>query len=454
MGLINSAVARKRLQGECVHEQQLAHLAAIDAQAWPSIATVPGGSLLPLRARIAEAHFAKACRNAGLELDPGAQPDLIIDQESLFARIAQAGWLGFVESYLAGEWRTPDSAALVKVLTRLLATGYAPRGKVQVPVAPYDGGQIPADLVRLYSDEKTSSFAGIFSTGVATTVRDSMTSYVPGQHGNHEPKHHFIDVTSISEPQDVERDDFHDSQARAAQFLLDDLGVTASSHLLEFPANGSVLAEVAGRRRAVVDTLSNDAEHLAALRDDLVLAGVEDFVHTQHISNPLPTPSDWQGRYDAIACMEAFEYLSRTDRVYFLRHAGRLLAPGGKLGLQTLVATDGMTASARNALLALRAYIWPGLDYLDTTSHHKLFDQKSGLRIIKQTHFGSHYRKSLQLQRSFFEGHMREAAASGFDAVYRRLWVFQLALRETLLDLGMLDAVQFTATHRHRRGRR
>lgn len=312
-------------------------------------------------ARIVEAHFAKACRNAGLELDPGAQPDLIIDQESLFARIAQAGWLGFVESYLAGEWRTPDSAALVKVLTRLLATGYAPRAKVQVPVAPYDGGQIPADLVRLYSDEKTSSFAGIFSTGVATTVRDSMTSYVPAQHGNHEPKHHFIDITTISEPQDVERDDFHDSQARAAQFLLNDLGVTASSHLLEFPANGSVLAEVAGRRRAVVDTLSNDAEHLAALRDDLVLAGVEDFVHTQHISNPLPTPSDWQGRYDAIACMEAFEYLSRTDRVYFLRHAGRLLAPGGKLGLQTLVATDGMTASARNALLALRAYIWPGL---------------------------------------------------------------------------------------------
>lgn len=255
--------------------------------------------------------------------------------------------------------------------------------------------------MRLYSDEKSSGFAGIFSTGVATTVRESVPSYVPSQHRGSESKQHFVDVTEISEPQNVERDDFQDAQARAARFLLDDLGVTASSHVLEFPANGSVTAEVAGRRKAVVDALSNDAEHLAAVREDLVLAGVEDFVHTQHIAHPLPTPSDWQGRYDAIVSMEAFEFLAPADRVYFLRHAGRLLAPGGKLGIQTLVATDGMTASARNALLALRAYIWPGLDYFDINGHHKLFDQKSGLRIIKQSHFGSHYRKSLQLQRGF-----------------------------------------------------
>lgn len=437
-----------------MHEQHWAHLAAIDAQAWPSIASVPGGALLSLLARVAEAHLARACRIAGLELDPDASPDLIIDHELLFHRIAHAGWLGFAESYMAGEWRTPDSAALVRVLTRLLATGYAPRAKQKIPVTLFDGGQIPAELVRLYSDEKSSGFAGIFSTGVATTVRESVPSYVPSQHRGSESKQHFVDVTEISEPQNVERDDFQDAQARAARFLLDDLGVTASSHVLEFPANGSVTAEVAGRRKAVVDALSNDAEHLAAVREDLVLAGVEDFVHTQHIAHPLPTPSDWQGRYDAIMSMEAFEFLAPADRVYFLRHAGRLLAPGGKLGIQTLVATDGMTASARNALLALRAYIWPGLDYFDTNGHHKLFDQKSGLRIIKQSHFGSHYRKSLQLQRSFFEGHLREAAASGFDAVYRRLWIFQLALRETLLDLGMLDAVQLTATHRHRRGRR
>ena len=37
---------------------------------------------------------------------------------------------------------------------------------------------------------------------------------------------------------------------------------------------------------------------------------------------------------------------------------------------------------------------------------------------------------------------MRQAAAAGFDPVYRRLWDYQLALHEALVDAGALDCVQ------------
>ena len=73
---------------------------------------------------------------------------------------------------------------------------------------------------------------------------------------------------------------------------------------------------------------------------------------------------------------------------------------------------------------------------------------------MAQTHVGSHYVAALRYQRSFFDGRLREAAAAGFDQVFRRLWTFQFALREALLTLGMVDAVQLVATHRHRGGRR
>ena len=49
---------------------------------------------------------------------------------------------------------------------------------------------------------------------------------------------------------------------------------------------------------------------------------------------------------------------------------------------------------------------------------------------------------------------LREAAAAGFDPVFRRLWTFQFALREALMTLGMIDAVQFGLAHRNRGGRR
>ena len=109
---------------------------------------------------------------------------------------------------------------------------------------------------------------------------------------------------------------------------------------------------------------------------------------------------------------------------------------------------------ARQALGVLRAYVWPGLEYPTTEDVHRLVDRESGLRVIAQTHVGSHHEQSLAMQRSLFEGHSREAAAAGYDIAYRRLWSYQFALREALFRLGMLDSVQFTLTHRNRQGRR
>ncbi|ERA55866.1 cyclopropane-fatty-acyl-phospholipid synthase, partial [Corynebacterium diphtheriae DSM 43988] len=51
-------------------------------------------------------------------------------------------------------------------------------------------------------------------------------------------------------------------------------------------------------------------------------------------------------------------------------------------------------------------------------------------------------------------GNIRQAAADGFDVVYRRLWIYQLAMREALFIAGAVDAVQCLATTRHRRGGR
>ena len=101
------------------------HLRSIDAEAWPNIATVPSQRWATLKSRRAEAEFAKACDNAGLELelDAAGGPDLKVGHDALFERIAATGWLGFAESYMAGEWTVESSAQLVKVLGKLLQVG-------------------------------------------------------------------------------------------------------------------------------------------------------------------------------------------------------------------------------------------------------------------------------------------------------------------------------------------
>lgn len=430
------------------------HLRSIDAEAWPNIATVPSQRWATLKSRRAEAEFAKACDNAGLELelDAAGGPDLKVGHDALFERIAASGWLGFAESYMAGEWTVESSAQLVKVLGKLLQVGYLPKPQ-GVSVRDSEPGELPLDLVRLYAGDGLSHVGGIFSSGVPTTIRETVESFSP-KAGGREPKSHFVDVTTVSEPTNVDRDDLGEAQRRAADWLLDATRTGAGTHLLVYPAAGMQAAIRATKRRATVDVLTSDVEQITQMREALVFAGTEDSIHVERIPDSVPSPKQWRGHYDAIISVEKFEQLSPRERKAYIRVLDRFLTANGRAAFQSTVATETMSDAARASLQAMRAYIWPGLDYPLTMDVHRLVDKNSHLRIVSETHVGSHYIESLRQQRSFFDGHLREAAAAGFDPVFRRLWTFQFALREALMTLGMIDSVQFGLTHRNRGGRR
>ena len=140
------------------------HLLAIDADQWPGVAQPPSARL---RARIAEAYFARTVDKAGLDLLE--DPDLVIDHEELFDRVAVSGWLGLAESYMAGEWHTRDSDALVEVLQALISAGYRPRVR-QVPVGRKEG-ELPPGLIRQFSGDGVSAIGAVYASGVPTTVR-------------------------------------------------------------------------------------------------------------------------------------------------------------------------------------------------------------------------------------------------------------------------------------------
>lgn len=436
-------------------DTRLRHLDSIDPIEWPGVASVPDSMLMKFWARQAEARFAKACENAGLKL-LGDEPDLTIDHEELFSRLAATGWLGLAESYMAGEWQAEK---LADVLAALLGVGFRPRGKMvaafKLPDTAQDnGGALPAELIRLSSGDGMSPFGGIFASGVPTTLRTAVKSFVPGAGKNREPGSHFVDVTKIADPVAVEREDLGEAQRRAAATLLDAAKVKSGSHVLEYPASGGALAVLAARRNATVDVLTADQTQVRSLEELFILAGAEDDVQIQAIPQAIPGPTDWGGAYDSIVSVEKLEVVGTSGAKKYVKALDRMLATGGHVAMQSLVATDQLGPVAQEALGMLRAYIWPAVKYPTVDEVHQLVDRESSLRVTAEIHFPGHYLKSVQLQRDIFEGQMREAAADGFDAVFRRMWVYHYALIEALLRLGCLDAVQFTMTTRNRRGRR
>lgn len=419
----------------------------VDPQTWPRVATVPDGVKATWGARKAEAAFAKACDKAGFELQ-GARADLTVDEETLFARIADSGWLGIAESYMAGEWRTTD---LVGVLTRLLEVGYVPKGRLDIS-SSYTGLELPPELVRLYSGDAMSSFGTQFS-GVPTTERKAVKSFVRGAGHGSEPSTHFVDVTTLTDPMHVERADLASGQLATVTSLLDGAHVRGGTHLLDFPSSGAAVAIVAAQRSATVDSLSADHELVKDTRNVIDVVGHDDRVHVELIDSPLPAPRDWMHHYDAIVSIEKLETMGPKARRVYAKSLDRMLTMGGYISLSSVVTTRN-NQDANAALDVAKMYLWPAQEHMGVNDIHRLFDTETGLRVIGQTHVGNHYLRGLRFQRENFEGKEREAAAEGFDATYRRMWVFYLSMKEALFTTGALDAVHFKITTRNRRGRR
>lgn len=431
-----------------------AHLRAIDPDVWPSVVSVPTGTRVRLRARAAEAGFARACADASITVGLDDASDIIVDHEELFTRIATGGWIGLAESYMAGEWRTDTSAALVDVVTRLMRTGYNPKTAPVELDGSFRSGGIPPELVARFAGDDMSAFAGHFATGVSTTQRVKMRSHAPRAGKGNEPAAYFMSVTDIEAPLETQKPDLADAQSNTVAMLLDAAAVRPGTHLLEVPCSGGAIAIEAAKRRATVDAIALDGATADAVSERLTLAGVDDAVRLGVMEAPERTLARRAGRYDAVVSAEHLETVTVADRVRYFQVFDQMLVPGGRAAVQMVVGTEALKGPAASAVESLRAFIWPALNYETIETIVKQSDQKTGLRVQAITHAPSHLQLSLNHQRQTFDSHAREAAAVGFDAVYRRLWLWQFAVREALARLGAIDLVQITLGHRNRRGLR
>ncbi|WP_232507060.1 class I SAM-dependent methyltransferase [Corynebacterium glaucum] len=425
------------------------HLATIDPDRWPGIATLPDVATTTMRARRAESTFARAVSAAGLTFD-GNNADLIVDYAELFSRIAVNGWVGLAEGYLAGEWRTASSHKLVDVLAALITANYRPKTIRLKPSSGASSGEPPASLVAHYSGDGMSPFQGHFATGVPTTERVIVKSWARGAGKRSEPARHYVDITEFGAPLNTMRQDLADAQTRSAEMLLEAAHTQSGTHLLVSPVPGGALPLAAIRLGATVDCVVSETGDARTLKELLVFAGAADAVRVMSPDELNSTV----GAFDAIISAEYLETLSPRSKASYLAGIDAVLAPGGRVAMQTIVRTETMTPAANAALESLRAYIWPGLSFATPEELARLVDRHTGLRVISETRAPEHLVASLSLQRTTFDGRARDAAADGFDPVYRRLWTWQFALREALARLGMLNLTQLTLVPRSRRGRR
>ncbi len=332
-----------------------------------------------------------------------------------------SGDIGFAESYIAGDWQTPDLAALLRLFianreaiesvvygswwgsllyrAKHLLHHNSRRGSKKNVHAHYDLGN---PFYRLWLDE-TMNYSSAWFNG-------DRTQSLPAA-----------------------------QQAKVLR-ALDECGLQPGQRLLEVGCGWGALAQAAATARgAQVVGVTLSSEQLAWAHSRIAAAGATDRVDLRL--------QDWRDiddePFDAIASIEMFEAVGREYWPTFLTTLHNKLKPGGRACLQSITIRDDLFERYVQGTDFIQQYIFPG-GLLPSPSEFRKAARAAGLEVINELAFGHDYAETLRRWRERFLAEERRVRTIGFDTRFMRTWEFYLAYCEAAFACGNTDVMQFT----------
>lgn len=339
-----------------------------------------------------------------------------------YRRLLTGGSIGVAESYVEGEWASPDLVTLVRVFARNILTleklekrmgwitypmhklshlrnSNTRNGSRTNIAAHYDLGN---DLYQLILDSKMQYSAGIF------------------YHSN---------------------DTLEQAQQQKLEMICDKLELKADEHLIEIGTGWGGLACYAAKNygcKVTTTTLSQQQFNYA--KEMIEQQGLQD-----RITLLLKDYRDLEGQYDKLVSVEMIEAVGyRYLPVYFSK-LEELLKPKGRLLIQAITIADEQFEQYRKGVDFIQRYIFPGGCLPSISEMCKQLQTHTSMSVTRMKDYGQDYAKTLSLWTRNFLTHARKLKESGYDDDFQRLWNFYFAYCEGGFREGSIGLVHFEA---------
>jgi len=355
----------------------------------------------------------------GHELRFGSGPAvrMTIEDTRLFRRLATRPRLGLGESYQAGEWWSDDLPALLELLAR-----NAERGAAQHP------------LLRRFAYARPRLNR---RTGLLAARRNIRYHYDLGN----DFFALFLDDTMTYSCAVIERDGepLADAQRRKLRMACDKLELGPDDHVLEIGCGwGSFALTAAGEYGARVTGITLSPAQAELARRRVADAGLADRVEIR-----LQDFREVEGTFTKIASIEMIEAIGERLLPTFFETVDRVLAPGGRACIQSILIPDARYRRYRSSPDWIERHVFPGCLI---PSLGALTQAAGPLRIRDVEHIGRHYGETLARWRATFDARLGAVRDLGFDERFIRTWDFYLASCEALFRAGLIDDAQIVVT--------
>ena len=149
------------------------------------------------------------------------------------------------------------------------------------------------------------------------------------------------------------------------------------------------------------------------------------------------------GPFDAVLSIEMLEAVGQEYWATYFETVSRLLKPGGRACIQTIVIADQLFERYISSTDFIQQYIFPG-GCLPCPRALRQHASQAGLKVVDEFAFGPDYAETLRRWRQQFFASREQVLQLGFDEPFIRLWEFYLAYCEAAFDEGSTNVMQFT----------
>ncbi|KAL7574649.1 hypothetical protein ACA910_002998 [Epithemia clementina (nom. ined.)] len=363
----------------------------------------------------------------------GANGVIELQSYDLLQRVLDSGDVGVGESFVDGEWSSPDVTDVMLLFCQ---------------------------NQQMMLGRKRSCWASLFLSFIQWRDRNTKTGSKRNISAHYDLGNSFYEkwldpsMTYSSalfnptsnqhqqEPKQLTMDDtgkLENAQKAKYESLIDRVGIGANDHVLEIGCGWGGFAEYAAQTKGCkVTCLTISREQLAYAEKRIADAGLADKVEILFRDY-----REEQGVYDRIVSIEMFEAVGEEYWPTYFDCLNKCLKPGGSAGIQVITIQEQLFDRYRQTTDFIQRYIFPGGMLPTPTILTKLGNER-GLNVTAELEFGKDYAATLVHWRKRFQAAWSdiEKINPNFDLRFKRMWEFYLHYCEAGFTSGNIDVRQ------------
>jgi cyclopropane-fatty-acyl-phospholipid synthase len=349
--------------------------------------------------------------------EPGPIARIEVRTGRFIRRVLASGDLGFADSFVDGEWDSPDLAALLAAFSANFDR-----------LARVLGGNPILRLVQAISHAlNRNSRAG--------SRRNIHAHYDLGNDFYSlwlDPALNYSSALYLTPGEDLTA-----AQRNKHKALAQAMDLQPGQSLLEIGCGWGGFAEFAAQEYDAKVT----AVTISRAQHDFAQQRIEEAGLNDRVAITLCDYRDIEGQFDRVASIEMFEAVGERYWPVYFNHLHDRLVPGGRAALQVITIQDALFEDYRRRPDFIQLHVFPG-GMLPSEARLRQETDRAGLDWTNIRRFGQDYAETLAVWGELYRANAAEVWSQGFDARFDRLWRYYLAYCEAGFRTGRTDVIQ------------